>query len=59
MKINSPIFGETEVMDEDWDAYERLEKLIDEHPVNAFEILNKKLNKLNFCIMIDTDLKIR
>ena len=43
--INSPIFGETSLLDPNEENFKILKHMIKRFPVNAFGIVNKLLNK--------------
>lgn len=43
--VNSGVFGEIRVLEEEQGAYRLLRTLVNRYPANAFSILNKKLNE--------------
>lgn len=49
--IDSPIFGTVKKATEA--ELTKIENLVTEFPVDTFQQLNKKLNKLDLCILID------
>ena len=51
--IDSPIFGDTTILDEDDDDWEELQELIQKYPVTAFGMVNKRLNTRGFMSTID------
>jgi hypothetical protein len=50
--INSQIFGNTNLLSEDDKELKWLKEMIDNYPVNAFGIINKKLNALGLTLTI-------
>ena len=52
-KINSPIFGKVILLEEEDVDLKDLEEYIHEYPVNAFGIINKKLNARGLCCKVD------
>ncbi len=44
-RINSRIFGETDLLEPTDPDFSTLENLIEKHPASVFGLLNKKLNE--------------
>lgn len=52
--LDSPVFGKTFLLDPEEENYKILKYMIDRFPVNAFGIVNKKLNFRGFTCKIMT-----
>lgn len=52
-KINSPIFGPINLLDENDEKYPLLESQVKDFPVTVFGLLNREINKRGLCIKID------
>lgn len=52
--VDSPIFGNTCLLDETDKEFTELKKLVDDYPVTAFGLVNKKLNERGLCSSIAT-----
>ena len=56
-KINSPLFGPSTLLEEEDEALHELKELVQDHPANAFEILEDLIRNKGFRLSINMKLE--